>query len=504
LITKQSSEVLFARVVYLSTAIKLLRMKNILLVLSFYLPSLLPAQTINSYFESIRNNASELTAFFSQMPKGGDLHHHFSGSVYAETFLDKAIEKDFFVNESTLDISEQKPDGEEGWVQFSALQKNGRLFDYKERLLRRWSARDYNESDYPSHRQFFESFDHFSPATRYTMDEGLKEIKRRAIAENVSYIETMLRTVPCNKDVSDLSFLNPRLRDYARLPQQTLTDKLLDSLYSVIRNRNVGECAQQFVKGFLEPMHSRLHLDDSLFTIRYQTFVIRTMDDPVTLFRNIIVSFEAADISPLLVGVNIVAPEHYDIAMQDYQLHMQMFKYCHSRYPNVKYSMHAGELALGLVRPEDLTWHIWSAVHDAGAMRIGHGVDLPYEKDSYALLDYMRQKPVPVEINLYSNEFILKVKDDRHPVVLYKKYNVPIVISTDDEGVLRTNLIEQYVLLAKRYPGIKYADIKKFVYNSIQYSFIEEPVVKQKLTARLDADFKKFEGKVLNSVTPKR
>jgi hypothetical protein len=34
----------------------------------------------------IRNNEAALTAF-SQMPKGGDLHHHFSGSVYAEPML---------------------------------------------------------------------------------------------------------------------------------------------------------------------------------------------------------------------------------------------------------------------------------------------------------------------------------------------------------------------------------------------------------------------------------
>jgi adenosine deaminase/adenosine deaminase CECR1 len=43
--------------------------------------------------------------------------------------------------------------------------------------------------------------------------------------------------------------------------------------------------------------------------------------------------------------------------MKDYWLQMVMFKYCHSLYPTVKYSMHAGELTLGLV-PEDLTWHI--------------------------------------------------------------------------------------------------------------------------------------------------
>jgi adenosine deaminase/adenosine deaminase CECR1 len=29
------------------------------------------------------------------MPKGGDLHHHFSGSIYAEHMIEDAINDDF-------------------------------------------------------------------------------------------------------------------------------------------------------------------------------------------------------------------------------------------------------------------------------------------------------------------------------------------------------------------------------------------------------------------------
>ena len=158
--------------------------------------------------------------------------------------------------------------------------------------------------------------------------------------------------------------------------------------------------------------------------------------------------------------------------------------------------MHAGELVLGIVQPEELTWHIGEAVHTAGAKRIGHGVDIPYEANSYDLMRYMAENKIAVEINLVSNEFILKVKNDRHPISLYKDFGVPIVISTDDAGVLRTNLIEQYVLLAKRYPEISYRDIKRFVYNSIDYSFIEEPAVKQKLRNDLRKRFREFEEMV--------
>jgi adenosine deaminase/adenosine deaminase CECR1 len=194
-----------------------------------------------------------------------------------------------------------------------------------------------------------------------------------------------------------------------------------------------------------------------------------------------------------MAGVNIVSPEDGATSMNDYWLHMIMFKYCHSRFPKVKYTLHAGELTLGLVQPEDLTWHIRSAVYDAGANRIGHGVDMAYENQSYQLLQYMAKNKIAVEINLVSNEFILKVKETRHPITLYKEFGVPIVISTDDAGILRTNMTEQYVLLAKRYKDFSYAEIKQLVYNSIHYSFIKEESVKNELLRNLDARFKIFE-----------
>jgi adenosine deaminase len=221
--------------------------------------------------------------------------------------------------------------------------------------------------------------------------------------------------------------------------------------------------------------------------------VLRFME-PVDLFKNLIVAFISADSSPLMAGVNIVSPEDGETSMKDYWLQMVMFKYCHSRYPTVKYSMHAGELTLGLVQPEDLTWHIREAVYTAGAYRIGHGVDLAYEENPYELLRYMAKNSIAIEINLVSNEFILKVKEGRHPFSLYKSFGVPIVISTDDAGILRTNMTEQYVLLATRYKNVSYANIKQYVYNSIYYSFIKDESLKKQLLQDLELRFKAFEA----------
>jgi adenosine deaminase/adenosine deaminase CECR1 len=465
------------------------------LFLTFFLSILLNvgySQSTNTYFEKIRDNEAALTAFFSQMPKGGDLHHHYSGSIYAEPLLAHAIADNFYLNTETMDVLKKKPSSG-NWEQFSALKNNGTLDVYKQKIMQKWSVKDYNHVDYPSDKLFFESFMKFEPAIKGNFGQGLLELKNRAITENVSYIETQLSTIPCSMNTDDLTKFNTRLRQLAKIKDEKGIMQSLDSVYNAFQQKNAKSYATDFNTNFVAKLHNDLKIDDARFTMRYQNFVLRFME-PVDLFKNLVIAFISADSSPLMAGVNIVSPEDGETSMKDYWLHMVMFKYCHSRFPNVKYSMHAGELTLGLVQPEDLTWHISAAVYTAGANRIGHGVDMAYEQNSYDLLQYMANKEIPIEINLVSNEFILKVKENRHPLTLYKEFGVPIVISTDDAGILRTNMTEQYVLLAKRYKNITYTDIKQFVYNSINYSFIKESSVKKELLKNLDSRFKTFES----------
>lgn len=450
------------------------------------------SQGTNDYYEKIRNNEAALTAFFSQMPKGGDLHHHFSGSIYAEPLLQHAITENFYLNTETMDVLKEKP-STGNWEQFSTLKNNGTLDAYKQKIMQKWSVKDYNHVDYPSDKLFFESFMKFEPAIKGNFGPGLLELKKRAISENVSYIETQLSTIPTTMNTDDLTPFNVRLRKLALAKDEKAITKALDSVYNSLIKKNAASYANDFNTNFVTKLHNDLKIDDKQFTMRYQNFVLRFME-PVDLFKNLVIAFISADQSPLMAGVNIVSPEDGETSMKDYWLHMLLFKYCHSRYPNVKYTMHAGELTLGLVQPEELTWHIGAAVYTAGANRIGHGVDIAYEKDSYDLLRYMAKKSIPIEINLVSNEFILKVKESRHPLTLYKNFDVPIVISTDDAGILRTNMTEQYVLLAKRYKDVSYTDIKQYVYNSINYSFIKEASVKKQLLKDLDNRFKAFEA----------
>ena len=137
------------------------------------------SQATNDYLERIRDNEVALTAFFSQMPKGGDLHHHFSGSIYAEPLLQQAITADFYLNIETMDVLKDKPVNG-NWEKFSTLKNNGTLEVYKQKIMQKWSVKDYNYVDYPSDKLFFESFMKFEPAIQGNFGSGLLELKNRA------------------------------------------------------------------------------------------------------------------------------------------------------------------------------------------------------------------------------------------------------------------------------------------------------------------------------------
>ena len=77
-------------------------MTRIITLFCIFIAQISFSQTAETYLEKIRNNEVELTAFFAQMPKGGDLHHHYSGSIYAEPLLAHAISEDFYLKTKLL------------------------------------------------------------------------------------------------------------------------------------------------------------------------------------------------------------------------------------------------------------------------------------------------------------------------------------------------------------------------------------------------------------------
>ncbi|MBI2785811.1 MAG: adenosine deaminase, partial [Legionella longbeachae] len=216
-----------------------------------------------------------------------------------------------------------------------------------------------------------------------------------------------------------------------------------------------------------EKKHCQIKVKFLYFSLREQA-----LDN---LFAQTLNAFEAVAQSQKnngdLVGVNLVQPEDGVISLRDYHQQMQMYQYFHQLYPKVNIALHAGEITQELVTPKDLDFHIHDALFTAHAQRIGHGVDIAYENNVQKILDHMASQQKAVEINLISNLKILKVSGQNHPLNYYLKHHVPVVLSTDDEGILRTNLSLQYVEAVQAH-NLDYPTLKQINRNALTYAFL--------------------------------
>ena len=158
-------------------------------------------------------NVAALNQFFTLMPKGGDLHHHYSGALYAETFLDWVAKDGHWINRKSLQIETSKsPES----LTVPELRADDSL--YRE-LIRRWSDRDFSNfyhAEMEPDEQFFQTFGYFVALAARHIPEGLHQLKQRAKQENLQYLETMLSAV--QYEYSDPA-LDSRLYDL-QAPQQ--------------------------------------------------------------------------------------------------------------------------------------------------------------------------------------------------------------------------------------------------------------------------------------------
>jgi adenosine deaminase len=107
----------------------------------------------------------------------------------------------------------------------------------------------------------------------------------------------------------------------------------------------------------------------------------------------------------------------------------------------------------------------------------------------------MADNKVAWELLLNSNEFILPLsKGDAHALPLVLKANVPVVVSSDDPGILRTTLTREYVTLANKFRNVTYQQIRTMALNGITYSFIKDEELKLRIKKQLRIALTKFES----------
>jgi adenosine deaminase len=432
------------------------------------------------YFASIRNNPSLLLAFLADMPKGGDLHNHLSGAIYAESYLQWAADDGLCLVTATLSIVGGTCDAGGGRPSASEVVRNGDIYS---RTIDAMSMRHWDPA-LSGHDHFFATFSRFGPASAKTGDM-LAEVAARAAAEHVSYLELML--TPDGGAGAARGAEAPWDPDFARQRDTLLAAGFRDAVIGAARGRlDQAEARQrELLKcGTVRPDAG------CRVTLRYIYQVARA-NTPQSVFGQMLAGFEIASADPRLVSLNLVQPEDDPLAVHDFLLQMRMLDYLHARYPHVKITLHAGELVEGLVPPEVLRFHIRESVRLGHASRIGHGAGVMYEDDPLALLREMASKNVLVEVALSSNDLILGIRGSRHPLRTYLKYGVPVTLVTDDPGVSRSSLTLEYRKAVEE-QGLDYRTLKRMAWSSIEYSFADA-ATKARLTTDLEAAFQAFE-----------
>lgn len=416
-----------------------------------------------------RGDDAALLEFLRAMPKGGDLHHHLSGAAYAENLLSYARADGMCIDPASLTLVAKSK---------CSASPNQALPASSEAaaVVRAWSMEGFERGGAESgHDHFFAAFGKFMLATLSHTGDMLAEATDRAAAQHALYLETMLsltasaaarvandvwaatKPAPARADLGDLE---AKLLAHPSWPA-VLTDasRALDDAEK--RKRSVLAC---------DGPNAHAGCD---VTVRYLFQVTRTRA-PHEVFAQMVAARELAKKDPRVVGVNLSAAEDGEVALRDYALHMDMLDFLHGESPDFRVALHAGELtprALPESAASHLKFHVRMAVEKGHASRIGHAVDVRGEDDANGLFATLAEKGVLVEACLSSNDQILEIAGDAHPIGALVSAHVPVALATDDEGVSRSDLSREH-LRAVTAQHLGYRDLKRMARDSLEHAFV--------------------------------
>jgi adenosine deaminase len=140
-------------------------------------------------YEAARANPLDLEAFLRRMPKGADLHYHFPGGIYAETWIRDAAEDGLCVDLASHAFVKPQPVCGAGQAPAARAFTDQALYDT---LINAFSMRSFVPTPgFSGHDQFFATFYRFTGPNQSHAGEWLDEVASRAAAQNEQYLELM-------------------------------------------------------------------------------------------------------------------------------------------------------------------------------------------------------------------------------------------------------------------------------------------------------------------------
>lgn len=451
-------------------------------------------QRMEDRFAASAGDPAALRDLVRRMPKGGDLHQHLSGAIYAETYLEWAAEAGGYCIAPSTSLttscgSSSSPVPSASDPRFASL-------------VASWSMEGFVPSAHESgHDHFFSTFQRYSAISDSRFHgKSLADVMKRADDENEQYLEIMMSTSSAARAAGENLWSSTghgaglTKADFASFRTALLAAPALSNAVDGIV-ADVGGSETE-AKQILHCADAQAESACAVET-RYEVYVSRGGSAP-GVFAQMVAAFEAAKLDPRVVGVNLVGPEDGSPALKSYDLQMAMLDYLHGAYAGVsplRISLHAGELIPRyLPSGFDLqaAGHIRKAVDVAHADRIGHGVDVMLEEEPTALLADLAAKNVLVEVCLTSNAQILELTGAEHPIGKYLAAGVPVALATDDQGVSRTSIAREFERAVVE-QGLDYRALKSLARNSIAHSFLDA-AARATAQAELERRFHAFES----------
>ncbi len=414
---------------------------------------------VESYLARARLDPAQLRSFVLDLPKGGDLHSHLSGAVSTETLIRLAAGDGMCIN--TVTIVATFPPCAAGQRPAADAVTN---LAFRTQVIGAWSMEGFQPGQGESgHDHFFNAFAKFGAVSGGHRRELLAEVVDKAGRQGELYMETM--TTRQGRAVGAVADQVTFTEDFAVMRQAALASGGL-AVAAALAETDADEAAYRGMLQCGTPQGS----PGCNVTLRYIHQVGRN-SAPNVVFTSMVYGFELAEADGRNVALNLVAPEDGAVALRDYRLHMQMLGYLRTVYPKAHITLHAGELTAAYAPPAELRYHIADAVTVGRAERIGHGVDIRQEDNWPVLMRTMAQRHVMVEVNLTSNAQILGVTGYQHPFPYYRALGVPVGLSTDDEGISRIDLTNEYQRAVTTY-SLRYRDLKKMARTVVDHAFL--------------------------------
>lgn len=418
-------------------------MKNILA-----LAALLCATSANAdWFEDLKRSGSdaELYRVLYHMPKGGDLHHHLSGSTFSESMYELALQQSShgyqYYTKVRIENCVAYGSDEYGRNPYYLMFRNIMAIEYEQ-------LGDCEKSEY-------------------------KRLEDLNTDEKAAWMDSIRLDQPYEGRDEFFGTHWPRMNALGWNPWFQAETLFLNMQAFAEEGVSYFE-TQVSIAGMMQAdgtaisaeetvaiMRERLAQADALatgVTVRMQISILRFLPSAEDQLRYIYKFVH--DHNDLFVAVNMVGREDND---KGFPLRfLDTLRDLRRQYSGVKLSIHAGEV-------DEPNYHVRDTLL-LGADRIGHGNNLITDDDTMRL---MRHGPYLVEINLISNLLLNYVSDyAEHPFPEYLRTGIPVALSTDDRGMWDSTMTDEFYVAVKEF-NLSWTEVKTLSRNSLQYSFVQ-------------------------------